>query len=142
MTSSVLEKYYHLGAVRIKAVKLLAERGITHRMSEKEIAQEVGVSAETLTKWKSDPQFNKALLEYAKEISRSSMTKVLARLNSEIDTSSTRDFINLARLIMQYHGELTDKSEVTIKDEGKTVDDILNELTKYTGLNPDDFKEK
>jgi len=35
MTSSVLEKYYHLGAVRIKAVKLLAERGITHRMSEK-----------------------------------------------------------------------------------------------------------
>jgi len=109
---------------------------------KKEIAQEVGVSAETLTKWKSDPQFNKALLEYAKEISRSSMTKVLARLNSEIDTSSTRDFINLARLIMQYHGELTDKSEVTIKDEGKTVDDILNELTKYTGLNPDDFKEK
>ena len=140
--NSILDKYYYLGAQKIKAIDLLATKGITHTMSEREIATEAGVSPTTLGKWKGDPQFNKALMEYSKEISKSTMTRVLSRLSREVDSASTRDFINLARLRMQYHGELTDKSEVTIKDEKVDVDDILKGLNKFVTEKPDDYKER
>lgn len=125
---NTLERYAHLPNNKLKAIELLATKDIEHTLTTGEIAEECGVTRKTLWKWRSDKEFNDALLELSRELSRSVLPKVLSRLAGEIDRASARDVTNIARLLFQYHGELTEKSEVTVKDSNMDIDKILLDI--------------
>lgn len=128
MDNTILDRYSHLPANKLKAVHLIATKGLEHNLTMDEIATECGVTRKTLWVWKGEKEFNDALNTLAKELNRSAIPKILSRLTREIDSASARDITNIARLLMQYHGELTEKSEVTVKEGHNDIDSILKEL--------------
>lgn len=128
MDYGILDKYSHLPHNKLKAIELLATKGLEHTLSLEEIADECNVTRKTLWAWRSEKEFNDALMEISKEISRSVLPKVLSRLARDVDSASTRDITNIARLLFQFHGELTEKSEVTVKENGGDIDSILRDI--------------
>lgn len=123
-----LDKYAHLPPIKIKAIELLATKGPDGNMTIQEIADEVGVTRKTLWAWRSDAEFNDAVYAISKEMNRSIIPNILSRLAKDVDTASSRDVVNIARLLLQFHGELTEKSEVTVKDESLDIDNILKDI--------------
>ena len=128
MTYKGLDKYAHLPPIKLKAIELLATKGTEGNMTIQEIADEVGVTRKTLWAWRSDAEFNDAVYAISKEINRSIIPNILSRLAKDVDTASSRDVVNIARLLLQFHGELTEKSEVTVKDESLDIDNILKDI--------------
>lgn len=130
MDFGVLDKYSHLPVSKLKAIELLATKGLEHNMSLEEIAEECNITRKTLWAWRSEKEFNDALMAISKEINRSVLPKVLSRLAKEVDTASARDITNIARLLFQFHGELTEKTEVTMKEQPLDIESILNDIDK------------
>lgn len=130
MDFTVLDKYSHMPANKLKAIELLATKDLEHELSLTEIAEECNVSRKTLWSWRSEREFNDALMDMSKEMNRSMLPRVMARLSRDIDNASTRDITNIARLLFQLHGELTEKSEVTVKEQTPDIDAILREVEK------------
>ena len=128
MDFTVLDKYNHMPANKLKAIELIATKGLEHELSLNEIAEECNVSRKTLWSWRSEREFNDALMDMSKEMNRSMLPRVMARLSRDIDNASTRDITNIARLLFQLHGELTEKSEVTVKEQAPDIDAILKEV--------------
>ncbi len=125
MNYNILEQYNHLPTNKLKAIELLATKGLEHDLSMQEIADECGVARKTLWSWRSEKEFNDALMAMSREINRSVLPKVLSRLTREVDKASARDITNIARLLFQFHGELTEKTEVTMKDQTTDIDSII-----------------
>lgn len=125
MNYNILEQYNHLPTNKLKAIELLATKGLEHDLSMQEIADECGVARKTLWSWRSEKEFNDALMAISREINRSVLPKVLSRLTREVDKASARDITNIARLLFQFHGELTEKTEVTMKDQTTDIDSII-----------------
>lgn len=130
MDFTVLDKYSHMPANKLKAIELLATKDLEHELSLTEIAEECNVSRKTLWSWRSEREFNDALMDMSKEMNRSMLPRVMARLSRDIDNASTRDITNIARLLFQLHGELTEKSELTVKEQVPDIDAILREVEK------------
>lgn len=130
MDFTVLDKYNHMPANKLKAIELIATKGLEHDLSLNEIAAECNVSRKTLWSWRSEREFNDALMDMSKEMNRSMLPRVMARLSRDIDNASTRDITNIARLLFQLHGELTEKSELTVKEQVPDIDAILREVEK------------
>lgn len=128
MDYTILDRYNHLPNNKLKAIELIATRGLEHEMSMQEIADECKVTRKTLWAWRSDKEFNDALMCMSREINRSVLPKVLSRLAREVDKASARDITNIARLLFQFHGELTEKTEVTMKDQSLDIDSILKDI--------------
>ena len=118
MNYNILEQYNHLPTNKLKAIELLATKGLEHDLSMQEIADERGVARKTLWSWRSE-------MAMSREINRSVLPKVLSRLTREVDKASARDITNIARLLFQFHGELTEKTEVTMKDQTTDIDSII-----------------
>jgi len=124
---------YYFGDLKpnqIKAIELLATKGIDHNMTSEEIAEECGVHRKTLWMWRKERAFNDALISFSKEINRSAIPQILSRLTREIETASARDVTNIAKLLLQVHGELTEKTESTVHVEAD-INSIKERLKKY-----------
>lgn len=127
-STSVFDKYAHLPYNRKLAIYLIASKGLVHNLTLTQIAEECDVTLATLWNWRADTMFNDALLALTKELHRSLIPKLLQRLAREIDTAPSREITNIAKVLLQYQGELTDKSEVKVTNETITVDDIIANL--------------
>lgn len=130
MDYTILDKYSHMPANKLKAIELIATKDLEHELTLNEIAEECNVSRKTLWAWRSEREFNDALMDISKEMNRSILPRVMNRLAKDVDTASTRDITNIARLLFQLHGELTEKSEVTVKEQAPDLDAILREVEK------------
>ena len=90
------------------------------RVPQKEIAERVGVSQQTLTKWKDDGGWE--LKRVAKTVSRDQIVnKTLMRINELLDSEEGFNGDEFAKLSSQLE---------TIKG-GYTMDDVADILTKF-----------
>lgn len=128
--SRVFDKYAHLSYNKKMAIYLLATKGLVHNMTLNDIAAECEVSNAALWNWRSDAEFNDALLELTKEMHRSLIPKLMQRLAREIDTAPSREITNIAKILLAYQGELNDKTELKITGDVSNVDDILKNLPR------------
>ena len=111
------------------AILALPKRG---NMTYEQIAEQVGVNRNTLLEWRRQDDFNE-------ELKRQIVRNTLDRL-PDIMTSIPDHIINdgnaaLFRTLLQAHGMLTDKVEVSNADGSGNVDTIKAEIERMRGAN-------
>lgn len=117
-----------LSAEQYAAIALLAlpKRG---GMTYEEVATEVGVSRDTLRRWRNDDRFND-------ELKRTIMRNTIDRL-PEIMESIPDHIINdgnaaMFRTLLQAHSLLTEKHEVSTKNEDNTdIDEMKAQIEAF-----------
>lgn len=128
---SMLDKQI-LTEIQLKAIGLLVSKA-DHGMTDKDIAENVGVDARTLRRWKNEnPKFRKELYRQTEEVLQLGLTvavdwvmKVLAP-DSKYKESSQ---LGAAKLLFQSNGKLKEVVENSATtDTTISVDDILRQL--------------
>jgi DNA-binding XRE family transcriptional regulator len=127
-TYKILDKYSHMPPNKLLAIQLVATQGLDHNMSQEQMAEACNVSRKTLWQWRGEDEFNTATVELARQLSRSMLPKLFVRLSNSINTASDRDVTAIGKLLFQVHGEITEKSETTVKTENYNIDKILDGL--------------
>lgn len=102
-------------------------------LTNEEIAEKVGVDRSTLFRWKNNDKFNE-------ELKATIMRNTLERM-PEIMESIPDHIINdgnaaLFRTLLQAHGMLTEKHEVTSSNDGNAdIADMKRKLAEYRSAN-------
>jgi transcriptional regulator with XRE-family HTH domain len=102
-------------------------------LTNEEIAEKVGVDRSTLFRWKNNDKFNE-------ELKATIMRNTLERM-PEIMESIPDHIINdgnaaLFRTLLQAHGMLTEKHEVTNSNDGNAdIADMKRKLAEYRSAN-------
>ena len=111
-----------------KAAEMLAfnEEG----RSQKSIAEEIGVSENTLTKWKGVPDFAYLVNEFADQIMETFLAeayKDLRKLSRGAKSDSAK--LKAIELILKNRGKMKDVADVTAKvEDSRSTEDILSEV--------------
>jgi transcriptional regulator with XRE-family HTH domain len=95
-----------------KAIELLLHPK-QQRMTKEQIAKEVGVHRNTLTKWERDELFQAELKKAVVTRTHSRLDELVsAMMDNAIETGNAA----LAKLLLQMNGMLVDKHEIETKD--------------------------
>lgn len=120
---------------QLKAIDLLISKPYTG-MTNKQIAEEVGVSAVSLYAWMKKPEFNDEFLAQSKELNRATVPSVFSYFSEVMEDrqgkykDSTK--LKVAELLLKNQGLLKDVQESTVKvDKSETV----KKLMKSYGIN-------
>ncbi len=111
-----------------KAAELLAfnEEGRTNR----DIAREVGITEQTLYRWKALPDFAYLVNEYADQIMETFLAeayKDLRKLTKRAKSDNAK--LKAIELILKNRGRMKDVADVTAKvEDTRTTEDILSEV--------------
>jgi predicted transcriptional regulator len=111
-----------------KAAELLAfnEEGRTNR----DIAKEIGITEQTLYRWKALPDFSYLVNEYADQIMETFLAeayKDLRKLSKGAKSDNAK--LKAIELILKNRGRMKDTSEITAKvEDSRTTEDILSEV--------------
>ncbi len=117
-----------LDATKIKAIDLLIMKDI-NKMSNDDIAKELGINRATLYRWKQDKIFNDELIKRADEFNRAFLNEAFCKLRGLLNTGNPYQQLKAIELYLKTQGRLKEQQEVTAKVETNTnVDDILNRL--------------
>lgn len=117
-----------LSEKQLLAVDLLVGRTPTgSSMSKGEIADEVGVSRQTIYDWLKKPEFRKELVAQAKTVTDSGMAKSLTWMEQAMDDPSVKPAVKVqvAKLFLQTHGLLKDVQEQTVTDTTVDIDALM-----------------
>lgn len=113
-----------------RAVKLYSYKP-EFSLSNKEIAEIVGVSERTLYNWLADIRFNKELSKLSETIMKSfTAVEAYQTLNKIISSplSKDSDKIRAIKLALTQQRKLSDKQEHTVKVDEVDVESIINKI--------------
>lgn len=111
---------------QLRAIDLLV--GKEGNLTQQEIADEIGVSRQTLFNWRKKPEFRKALVEQAKTITDTGLAHSLTWMEQAMKDPKVKDSVKvqIAGMFMKNHGMLKDMQETTVKSESTiSVDEAL-----------------
>lgn len=126
----MLENFTKLGlsATQKKACELLVMKDI-NKMTNDQIAEEVGVNRTTLYRWKQDKAFNDYLNSLADEFQRSFLSDAFAELRKIMLYGKPHERLKAVELILKNQGKLKEVSEVDAKVNTKVdVESFLTSL--------------
>lgn len=126
----MLENFTKLGlsATQKKACELLVMKDI-NKMTNDQIAEEVGVNRTTLYRWKQDKAFNDYLNSLADEFQRSFLADAFSELRKIMLYGKPHERLKAVELILKNQGKLKDVQELDAKVENKVdVEGFLNSL--------------
>lgn len=122
-----------LNEKQIAAIEYLAQPkrgGLTYE----QIAEKVGIARSTLQEWRKDPKFNDALTKRTVQLTQEHLPDVLQAAFEGITEEKNAAMF---RTWLQMHGLLTEKQEVTTKDERTDVDDMKAKIEAFKQRNSD-----
>lgn len=98
-----------------RVIELLLDGSMTNR----QIAEEVGVHYNTITNWQKDELFQR---EFKRVLQTHTYPKLRLLIDSMITNAITEGNAAMAKLVLQMNDMLTDKVEVKNTDSSDTVD--------------------
>ena len=113
---------------QLKAIELLVQKFYDGKLTDQKIADTVGVSRQTLHKWKQKAEFNEELLKRSKEVNRAALSTGLAWMNRTLSNPRSKDStkLEIVKLLMKQAGELKDVQESTVTvNQAEQVNSIL-----------------
>ncbi|SER87544.1 phBC6A51 family helix-turn-helix protein [Psychrobacillus sp. OK032] len=113
-----------LNEQQIAAVTILAQpkrAGLTYA----QIAAQIGVNRDTLYEWRKRDDFNDALKRQIVANTLDSLPEVMASVSGHIIESGNAAML---RTLLQAHGMLSEKIDVTTTDKGTDIDAIKAEI--------------
>lgn len=118
-----------LDASKIKAMDLIIMKDV-NKMSNDDIAKELGINRATLYRWKQDKAFNDELIKRADEFNRAFLTEAFCKLRGLLNKGNPYQQLKAIELYLKTQGRLKESTEVTAKVEtsSNNVEDILNRL--------------
>ncbi len=106
------------------AILSLPKRG---GMTYEQVAQEVGVSRNTLGEWRKRDDFNEELKQ---QMVRNTLDRLPEILDSVPDHIINDGNAALFRTLLQAHGMLTEKHEIESKDSSADIDAIRADIAR------------
>ncbi|MED0799331.1 phBC6A51 family helix-turn-helix protein [Bacillus inaquosorum] len=115
-----------LSEKQIAAIEFLAQpnRG---GMTYDQIAEEVGVTRQTLHNWRNNDDFYEELKRRIKKQSAERMPDIIASIPDHIINDGNAAML---RTYMQWHDMLTERTEVDVKNDGNNIADIKAEIER------------
>ncbi|WP_396583096.1 phBC6A51 family helix-turn-helix protein [Bacillus sp. SG20033] len=115
-----------LSEKQIAAIEFLSQpnRG---GMTYDQIADEVGVTRQTLHNWRNDDDFYEELKRRIKKQSAERMPDIIASIPDHIINDGNAAML---RTYMQWHDMLTERTEVDVKNDGNNIADIKAEIER------------
>ncbi|MEC3678162.1 phBC6A51 family helix-turn-helix protein [Bacillus velezensis] len=115
-----------LSEKQIAAIEFLAQpnRG---GMTYDQIADEVGVTRQTLHNWRNNDDFYEELKRRIKKESAERMPDIIASIPDHIINDGNAAML---RTYMQWHDMLTERTEVDVKNDGSNIADIKAEIER------------
>ncbi|NLS42528.1 hypothetical protein EYH65_20505 [Bacillus subtilis] len=115
-----------LSEKQIAAIEFLSQpnRG---GMTYDQIADEVGVTRQTLHNWRNNDDFYEELKRRIKKQSAERMPDIIASIPDHIINDGNAAML---RTYMQWHDMLTERTEVDVKNEGNNIADIKAEIER------------
>ncbi|MDF4197310.1 phBC6A51 family helix-turn-helix protein [Bacillus subtilis] len=115
-----------LSEKQIAAIEFLAQpnRG---GMTYDQIADEVGVTRQTLHNWRNNDDFYEELKRRIKKQSAERMPDIIASIPDHIINDGNAAML---RTYMQWHDMLTERTEVDVKNDGNNIADIKAEIER------------
>lgn len=108
------------------AILSLPKRG---GMTYERIADELGISSETLRRWRNEDAFNE---ELKRNIMRSTIDRLPEIMESVPDHIIDQGNAAMFRTLLQAHGLLTEKHEVTSgQNDAKDLEEMKAELAEF-----------
>ncbi|MCY7780068.1 phBC6A51 family helix-turn-helix protein [Bacillus haynesii] len=92
-----------------------------------QIAEEVGVTRQTLHNWRNNDDFYEELKRRIKKESAERMPDIIASIPDHIINQGNAAML---RTYMQWHDMLTERTEVDVKNDGNNVADIKAEIER------------
>ncbi|MGY3765368.1 phBC6A51 family helix-turn-helix protein [Vagococcus vulneris] len=100
-------------------------------MTDKQIAEKVGICPATLYKWKKLPEFNDELVNQARELNRATLADVYSFIRKTLNNPRAKEGtkVKLSELVMKSQGEFRDviDQNITVNDE-RSLDEIFDDL--------------
>lgn len=119
-----------LNAKQQKAVKLMFEGDLT----QKQIAEELKVTEQTITNWKKREDFNDALLDYERKYLKGLSSKAIKTMEKLLDAKSELVRYNAASDILDRTGHKpVDKQEIDANVHSDKLESILEQLSDGDG---------
>ncbi|MED4828153.1 phBC6A51 family helix-turn-helix protein [Bacillus atrophaeus] len=115
-----------LSEKQIAAIEFLAQPnrgGLTYD----QIAEEVGVTRQTLHNWRNNDDFYEELKRRIKKESAERMPDIIASIPDHIIKDGNAAML---RTYMQWHDMLTERTEVDVKNDGNNIADIKAEIER------------
>lgn len=115
-----------LSEKQISAIEFLARPnrgGLTYD----QIADEVGVTRQTLHNWRNNDDFYEELKRRIKKESAERMPDIIASIPDHIINDGNAAML---RTYMQWHDMLTERTEVDVKNDGNNIADIKAEIER------------
>ncbi|URO01795.1 terminase small subunit [Bacillus phage 268TH002] len=115
-----------LSEKQIAAIEFLSQpnRG---GMTYDQIAEEVGVTRQTLHNWRNNDDFYEELKRRIKKQSAERMPDIIASIPDHIINDGNAAML---RTYMQWHDMLTERTEVDVKNDGTNIADIKAEIQR------------
>ncbi|MEK3813125.1 phBC6A51 family helix-turn-helix protein [Bacillus sp. FSL R7-0685] len=115
-----------LSEKQIAAIEFLSQpnRG---GMTYDQIADEVGVTRQTLHNWRNSDDFYEELKRRIKKQSAERMPDIIASIPDHIINDGNAAML---RTYMQWHDMLTERTEVDVKNDGNNIADIKAEIER------------
>lgn len=115
---------------QMHAIRLLAEKEVAkhrkdkERLTNEEIAKQVGVNPATIYEWKKDRQFKRALVIESRETMEDALFSTYAKIAAAVDdkTMSEKNRLEYIRLQLKTLGQ--DKAQERIIIEHQGLDDL------------------
>lgn len=115
---------------QLEAITYLVAKDF-YSMTDKQVADKVGICPATLYKWKKQPEFNDELVKQARELNRATLSDVYAFIRKTLNNPRAKEGtkVKLAELVMKSQGEFREviDQNVTVNDE-RSLDDIFKDL--------------
>jgi glutamyl/glutaminyl-tRNA synthetase len=99
-----------------------AEEDAFYPQTQKEFAEYHSITEQTLCNWKKDKRVQRLKTKFQKEYAGDSMPEVIQTLKQRAVEGDTQSI----KLYMQYLGELTEKTQITMTSE--KVDSLLEKI--------------
>lgn len=133
MSNEVQASTKDLTVLQLKAITFLVAKDI-YNMTDKDIANKIGVSTVTLYNWKRIPEFNKELQKQARELNKATLADVYSYIRKTLNNPKATDTtkVKIAELVMKGQGEF--KSQQIDHSVSVTSDKPLDELFKELGV--------
>ncbi|MDF4189587.1 phBC6A51 family helix-turn-helix protein, partial [Ligilactobacillus salivarius] len=96
-------------------------------MTYDQIADEVGVTRQTLHNWRNNDDFYEELKRRIKKQSAERMPDIIASIPDHIINDGNAAML---RTYMQWHDMLTERTEVDVKNDGNNIADIKAEIER------------
>lgn len=131
MSNEVQASTKDLTVLQLKAITFLVAKDV-YRLTDAQIAEQIGISTVTLYNWKRLPEFNEELQKQAKELNKATLADVYSYIRKTLNNPKATDTtkVKLAELVMKSQGEFKNQQidhSVSVNSE-KSLDELFKEL--------------